>query len=158
MYQELGDSTAALQNFKMAIEIDPNFALAYFNAANLYLDQKRWEQAEEYYNKALQNSKGDVYSLINRSICKILKNDKAGALADLDLAIEINPNSPEARFNRAALLQSLEKFSEAEKEFSQVLELHPDDKTAHLMRGQARGAQSEWKNAMDDYLDFVRYS
>ena len=50
-YQEFGDSVSALQNFKLAIRVDPSYGLAYFNVANMYLGQGQWEQAEEYYNK-----------------------------------------------------------------------------------------------------------
>ena len=45
---------------KIAIKIDPKYALAYFNAANLYLSQKLWESAEEFYDKVFNR----LYQLI----------------------------------------------------------------------------------------------
>ncbi len=50
MYQKFGDDVSALQNFKIAIRVNPSYDLAYFNAANMYMSQERWEQAEEFYN------------------------------------------------------------------------------------------------------------
>jgi tetratricopeptide (TPR) repeat protein len=53
IYQSMGDPISALQNYKLAIQLDPSYSHAYFNAANMYLGQQRWELAEEYYNKVL---------------------------------------------------------------------------------------------------------
>jgi Tfp pilus assembly protein PilF len=50
VYQKFGDDVSALQNFKIAIRVNPSYDLAYFNAANMYMSQERWEQAEEFYN------------------------------------------------------------------------------------------------------------
>lgn len=35
----------------MALEVDPSYALAAFNAANLYYSHRRWDQAIEFYNR-----------------------------------------------------------------------------------------------------------
>lgn len=45
------DNTSALNSFKMALEVDPSYALAAFNAANLYYSHRRWDQAIEFYNR-----------------------------------------------------------------------------------------------------------
>ncbi|KAK5670739.1 hypothetical protein QVD99_002513 [Batrachochytrium dendrobatidis] len=151
IFEAMKDNTSALQSYKAAILADPNYGLAHFNAANLYIQQKLWEQAIFYFNKALIINSKDKAALLNRSICKLMLKDTDGALNDLDLAAEIDPDSPHVHFNRGHLFQSLGKYVLAEKEYTKVVELLPRDSVAYMHRGKARGSQSKWPDAMDDY-------
>ena len=63
--------------------------------------------------------------------------DKQAAQNDFELASKLDPSSSEVGFNRAALSHSLGEFAEAEKEFSKVLSLTPEDASAYLMRGES---------------------
>ncbi|KAI8923467.1 hypothetical protein BC831DRAFT_470816 [Entophlyctis helioformis] len=151
IYQALNDDVSALQSYKAAIAADASYALAYFNAANLYLRQKLWEHAATYFDKALEINNLDKAALLNRGICKVMLKDNMGALQDLNRAAEIDPNSPQVHFNRGLLLQSLGKHAQAEAAYSRVVELVPTDSIAYMRRGQTRGLQAHWKEAMQDY-------
>lgn len=52
-YQMLGDMAAAERNFKEAISLNPSFSLSYTNLANLYIYQKRYQEAEAVLLKFL---------------------------------------------------------------------------------------------------------
>ncbi|KAH9251261.1 hypothetical protein BASA81_010883 [Batrachochytrium salamandrivorans] len=160
--QALNDDVSALHSYKAAIAADSTYELAYFNAANLYMRQQSWERAIKFFDKALQISSQDKAALLNRGICKIMLNGKYmtmpilgqyndGALRDLDLAVIIDPNSPHIHFNRGHLLQSLGDYAQAEKAYTKVVELLPSDSAAFQHRGETRGFQSKWADAMNDY-------
>ena len=124
----------------------PKYGPAYFNAANLYLSQKLWEMALKFYDKvnlilayldqALEIDKRDVLSLMNRGLCKILLGDKDAAKIDFKLAADLQPVLTDALFNKASILFTTNELDEAEKVYSRVIQLDPNDLTAYKMRGE----------------------
>lgn len=112
----------------------------------MYLSQKLWEMALNFYDKvtlifieplkALEINKSDILSLMNRGVCKILQGDKAGAKSDFKMAADLQPTLTDVLFNKGAMLFTTNELDEAEKVFSKVIELAPDDLTAYKMRGE----------------------
>ncbi|KAJ3416949.1 cytochrome c oxidase subunit 1 [Chytridiales sp. JEL 0842] len=157
IYQALNDPIAALQSYKLAIQKDKKYPLAYFNAANLYFSQQRWEQALEYFERALRLDPEDFSAILNRGITKSMLGDTTGALEDFNLSILLNPTSPEVYFNRANLFQKMGNFDEADKDYSAVLTLSPADNVTYLERGLTRGKQSRLMDAMGDFARFILF-
>ncbi|CAE1239192.1 unnamed protein product [Acanthosepion pharaonis] len=60
----------ALTDYKYAIELDPQYALAYYNAGNIYLHGRFFQQALKYFNKAISLDPNDECALINRAVTK----------------------------------------------------------------------------------------
>lgn len=52
-FQMLGDVVSAEKNYKEAISLNPSFSLSYTNLANLYIEQKRYKEAEAILLKYL---------------------------------------------------------------------------------------------------------
>jgi len=48
------NSEIAIKIYDKAIELNPNFAEAYYNRGNAYSDLKQYERAIEDYNKAIE--------------------------------------------------------------------------------------------------------
>ena len=64
-----------------------------------------------------------------RGTARMRQNDLAGAIVDLNRALELNPELEFARMNRGLALLLQGKDAEAEKDFAQCLQLRPDLKT-----------------------------
>ncbi len=47
------DYSKALDDYSKAIEIDPNYASAYFNTGNTYIVLKEYSKALEDYNRTI---------------------------------------------------------------------------------------------------------
>jgi Flp pilus assembly protein TadD len=62
--------------------------------------------------------------------------DKPEALKEFQLAAQLTPDSPEVRFNYAALLNSIGQHADAENEYSKVIALDPESPTPYLKRGE----------------------
>ena len=84
----------------------------------------------------MEIDKKDVSSLMNRGLCRLLNGDKGGAKSDMILAAELQPLNKNVLFNKASILYSTNELDDAEKVFSKVIELAPDDLTAYKMRGE----------------------
>jgi len=43
-WQFMGDFVNAIRDYQAAVKIDPSYALAYYNAANVYFRQRQFQQ------------------------------------------------------------------------------------------------------------------
>lgn len=73
-----------------------------------------------------QETSDDAVTLFNQGQELHEKGDLAGAIKLYDKALEALPEFPEAEFQRAAALQTLDRLDEAEKGLRRAIELRPD--------------------------------
>ncbi|MDQ6788507.1 MAG: tetratricopeptide repeat protein, partial [Acidobacteriota bacterium] len=121
--------------FQQAIDVDPNYALAYsglavyygFGAANGFLPpDENWLKSEASVNKALalDNTLPDAYNAL-AGVTFYYYDDWGKAERELKRAIELNPNYAEARSHYAVNLQDFGRFEEALAQMQRVVELEP---------------------------------
>ena len=77
-------------------------------------------QAITSYTQTLFSHQDDSV-LVNRGIVHSILRDTKLALADFDLAIELNPHSAPSYFNRGNLHYSLGDYSSAEQDYKKGL-------------------------------------
>jgi tetratricopeptide (TPR) repeat protein len=88
----------------------------------------------------------------NRAVILHSQKEYSRALADYDKAIELNPRSATAHFNRGFLLHF--GFSDREgayKSFTQAIQLDPNDAFAYNARGHVLLDQNKIDRAIADY-------
>jgi tetratricopeptide (TPR) repeat protein len=97
-----GDYDQAIANYTRAIEINPNYAKAYFYRGLAYQDKGDYDRAIADYTKAIEiNPKLDI-AYNNRGLAYQDKGDYDRAIADYTKAIEINPKFDVAYYNRGS--------------------------------------------------------
>ena len=79
----------ALDDFKKAIQINSNDAIAYYNRGLLYQNQKKWELALSNFNKAIQINPNYASAYNNRGLTYLRKVDKRKAITDLQQAAQL---------------------------------------------------------------------
>jgi len=136
-YWRLGkeDLEFAIQMYKKALEVDPQYALAYAGLADSYQvipdyssfpPKEAYPKAEAAAKKALEieSSLAEAYAPL-----AMMKShyywDWVGAESDFRRAIELNPNYATAHHWYALVLMSLARFDEAIKEIKRAQELDP---------------------------------
>jgi hypothetical protein len=99
--QERGDLVGAATAFRMAIEADPFFGLAWFNWGNCLREENRLSEAIAHYRRALDLMPADAETRINlAAVLRELRHfDKSLAL--LGDIPSTSPHSPKAEFNRS---------------------------------------------------------
>ncbi|EDV25303.1 uncharacterized protein TRIADDRAFT_24608, partial [Trichoplax adhaerens] len=145
------DVVNAMRDYQTAIALTPTYSLAYFNAANLYFIQRRFQQALMYYDKALEFDANDESALHNRGVAKIMMKDYEGALEDFNKTIDIYPYGAHAYFNRGNLLAIMGRYGEAENDYGIALKLKPQDAIVLKRRAYVKGKQSRKEEALEDY-------
>lgn len=92
VYARQGDLNKAAEEFKKAIEINPNYADAYHNLGNTYQQMGQTESAIENYQKALEINPNIWQSYQNLAAIYFNAGDFSKALENIKKALEINPN------------------------------------------------------------------
>ena len=88
-----------IADYTKAIELDPNYALAYYNRGMLKGDLNDHNVAVADYNKLIEIDPNDSDAYTNRSYYKRQLKDYYGSISDGMRAIEINPNEVNAYIN-----------------------------------------------------------
>jgi tetratricopeptide (TPR) repeat protein len=121
-----GDIQGALADYSSAIQLDPNYANAYYNRGLLkYYKLKDTQGALADYNKFIQINSYDARGYVLRGVLKKHERDYPGALADYNRAIKIDPGNLEAYDNRAMLKADiLDDYQGALVDFNVSAELY----------------------------------
>jgi len=150
-YYEKGDYDRAIENYNMAILLNPVFSEAYFNRALSYYQLKNFDKSVSDYTKAIELDPHNPIIYNNRGDAYYRKQDFQSAVKDYDKAINLNKNYLKAFYNRGLSYASIEEYEKAIDDFSKVTELKPDFAEAYHLRGLAREYAGDLTGAVTDY-------
>jgi tetratricopeptide (TPR) repeat protein len=125
----------ALEYLHLALDKDPNFALAYVGISGVWFTRTYWEVSPP--KKSIQKAKSSVYRALElddsleeaHCILGVLKCyydwDWNGAEREFRKAIHLNPNYAETHIYYVTFLQAMKRDEEATQEVKRGLELDP---------------------------------
>nr|NIL99892.1 tetratricopeptide repeat protein [Acidobacteriota bacterium]NIM62356.1 tetratricopeptide repeat protein [Acidobacteriota bacterium]NIO58259.1 tetratricopeptide repeat protein [Acidobacteriota bacterium]NIQ29288.1 tetratricopeptide repeat protein [Acidobacteriota bacterium]NIQ86731.1 tetratricopeptide repeat protein [Acidobacteriota bacterium] len=119
------------------IEHNPDSWLAHHSLALEALDDDRPDIASRHFDEALRCKPGAAESLTGRAMLRIRETGYADALADLDRAIELVPNYPQARLQRGIARARLGRWQAAIDDLEPFLAANPGTVTALAARAEA---------------------
>jgi serine/threonine protein kinase/Tfp pilus assembly protein PilF len=153
----------ARQMFNKAIELDPNYALAYTGVADAssllyqYFDARDFNlrQADKASKKALELEPDLAEAQVSRGIVASLKRNFAEAEESFAKAMKLEPKMFEAPYWYGMGLMAEGRFEDAVKMFDRASGLRPEDyQSAHFM-GQAYNAlgmkeqrEEQWRRGL----------
>ena len=112
--------------YNKAIELDPNFALAYVGIADLYAFTYETEIAEDALAKAVELDPSLAEAHATRGFLRMFHHwDWPGAETSFRRALELAPNSSKAHHWYGVYLSIRGRLDEAEREMQRALELDP---------------------------------
>nr|XP_056707723.1 tetratricopeptide repeat protein 6 [Euleptes europaea] len=149
--QFMGYLSYAMKDYQQAITFDPDYALAYFNAANIYFLNRQFSQAKDYYSKALTLDAKNESAFLNRAITNTLLRNFEEAKADFEKAACLSPFSAAVYYNRANLYNTLKQYEQAEEDISKALAIQSYDPLMYKLRADIRGKLGLIKEAIADY-------
>ncbi|GLB53089.1 hypothetical protein NBRC110019_21290 [Neptunitalea chrysea] len=123
IYKDQKEYEKAIQNYKKAIQIDPNFAYPYNGLGTVYCNQKKYEKAIQYYEKAIKINPDYLtpYNGLGTVYCNQKKYEKA--IQYYEKAILINPDFAAPYYNLADLYYNNNKLERAKENYQKYLKL-----------------------------------
>lgn len=148
---EQGRTEQAMEDYRAAIRLQPDYGPALTGLGALLLLQKRLEEAEDLFKRALSIDPNHATALINLAMIDQARGDKESALGRLQSVVARNPEYAEAHLNLGSLLASMQEYEEAIQHFSKAVALNPKSEVAHLNLAAAYMQVRDWEQAADHY-------
>lgn len=140
----------ALLNLNKAIEVDPNFAAAYYMRGNIKEAFEDHHGAMKDYNIAIEKNSKFADAFFVRGNVKMKLQDYYGAIDDFTAVVTINENYIEAYYNRGRAKQFLLAYEDAINDCSKIIQINPKSTDAFYMRGILRINFGDLKNGCLD--------
>ena len=109
LLDEKGEKQNAIFMYQKAIFADEKYYKAYYNLANHYLADEKYNFAIENYKLALKYNKENPYIHYNLACAYIKIAELKKAKSELIKAVTLNKNIPEIHYNLAYVYKSLGK-------------------------------------------------
>ncbi|OQA19773.1 MAG: TPR repeat-containing protein YrrB [bacterium ADurb.Bin363] len=156
-----GEYRLAIDEYKKATEINPNFLEAYNNMANLSEITGEKQKALEYYTKGLNidDSNASLHQNIALLLCEL--NNLKEALKHIKKAKELEPQNIYILSDMGVILLEDNKLYEATECFYEALDMEPDNPILNYNLACIFQKQGEKKEALDRYkkvLDLDPYN
>jgi len=131
------------------IEREPNEPTLWNTLGVIHRRRGDLPGAIEAYGRAIDL--GDASALANRGVARGLSGDLAGALRDLDAAIEATPDAVAAWYHRGGTRLRLGRLREARGDFDRAIALDPKHAAALSDRGYVRSGLGDAEGAEQDF-------
>jgi len=147
-FQGRGQIDEAIMLYQKAIEIKPDYDMAYYNLGNIFREKGNSNDAESCYQKTLQINPNHEWAHFNLGIISKEKGQLTKAIDHYRKTLQLNPNIEEAHFNLGIIFQEKGQLDESIACNYNALQLHPYYAEAYLNLGKAL----EDKDLIDEAL------
>lgn len=151
LYQSKNDIDKAITYFNQAVQINQNYAEAYYNRGNAYLDKGNSSEAIIDYNHALKINPNYAEAYNNRGNAYKDKGDYDQASADYNQALQIDPDYAQAYYNRGGIYDDKGKYNQAIADYSEALRINPNYAPIYYNRGVTYLKKGEIDQAILDF-------
>jgi tetratricopeptide (TPR) repeat protein len=152
-----GNYEKGIENYKIAIKIDENDYLSYYNLGVIYYKiGKNDKEAITYFTKALEINPYHTSSLYNIGVIFSEKYlDYNNSIKYFDRALETNPDFSKALANKCHALMLLKDFDLALQNCNKALEIDPNEYNIYKIRGSLYKKLKEYQNSINDYKKYL---
>lgn len=147
----LSQYASAIESYKRAIEIEPNFSYLYFNMASAQFDSGDLDAAIKSYRKAIaiEPTYTEAYSDLGLALQgKELWHE---AIDCFNHALTLNPYYADAHSNKGYAMQAIGNLEAAKTSCKKALDINPDLSAAHYNLGSVLHQQGELTEALSSY-------
>lgn len=125
--QGQGKSQEAVESYDRAIQLSPDYAVAYFNRGIALQKLGQLYKAVESYDKAIQLKSDYAAAYCNRGNALKDYGLPEMAVESYEKAIQIKPDNAEAYSNRGTALQEMGQLDKAVESHEKAIQLKPDN-------------------------------
>jgi len=146
-----GDRQGAIEDLSKAIQLNPNYAEAYYNRGILRYVSGDKQGAIADFNEVLRINPNLFQAYVNRGNARDDSGDSQGAIADYNEALRINSSDSKAYYNRGVTRSRLGDNQSAIADFNEALRINPNYALAYNSRGNVRAELGDKQGAIQDF-------
>lgn len=150
-----GKPEDAITIYEQALAIDSVNYDAVNGLVNIYVGQKRTDQAHARVDQAIGSQPGNKEALATLHYLKaqvfVAEKNSSSAEAELRRSLENNPNYLASYFALGALFANTNQQERAIAEYRRVIERRPDDVTAYTLIGMIEDSRRNYDAAAENY-------
>ncbi|MBQ4403074.1 MAG: tetratricopeptide repeat protein, partial [Selenomonadaceae bacterium] len=142
----------ALKDFNKAIELKSNDAMNYAYRGYAHYTFEKYPQALADYDRALQIDSACLWVyMVRSSYYNHVKKDSKLAMADLNKAIELNPDKAGGYSMRSLLYKNAKQYQLALADINKTIELEPNEGYHYYFRGELYLELGDYNRALEDF-------
>ena len=126
VYLREGKVDKAINDFNIAVKLQPELAVSYNNRGNAYLLKGEIDKAIEDYSRSIKHAPKDTISYSNRGVAYLRKGKFDKTIEDATTAIELDEKLPNAYYNRAEAWLHLKEWDKAKADLTTAKKLGMD--------------------------------
>jgi len=142
---------AAIESYKKALKINPDYADAYYNMAIVLNDKGESELALEGYRQALKIKPNYADAYINMGVILKEMGDLEAAIKSYKQALKIKPNYAEAYNNMGIALKDKGDLEAAIDSYNQAVKINPNYAEAYNNIGNSHKDKGDPESAINSY-------
>lgn len=151
VYADLQDYPAALADYTRAIELDPQYAEAYYNRGVTHAKLNDYAAARADYTNAIELDPQYAEAYNNRGTTYANQEDYSAALADFTKATEIDSKNVNAWYNCGVTQARQNEYKQAIESYDRALAIDAQKAEVWSNRGVALAELGKHKQAIDSY-------
>ncbi|MEK7398824.1 MAG: fused MFS/spermidine synthase [Candidatus Poribacteria bacterium] len=155
VYQNQGQTDKAIEQFKKALEIEPDSMLAHSNLAYIYEGQGKIDEAIAEFKELLRIKQDLPQIHVGLGLLYDAQGKLDEAITEMKAAIQLDPKATVAYINLGILYRKKGMLDEAIGQFKKLLEIQPDAAAFHGVlgdlyreKGDFTKAETEFQNAL----------
>ena len=157
-YQEAHRLPDAVREYEISLAIKPDIHAAYSNLAAIYLDQGDLAKGEEMLLKVTSLSPNFTEGFINLAVLYLRRREPDKALVAINRALETNPSSFAAHYNKGEILTMKGDYQAAIESYKTSVHLRPDMDAFKLTLGVAYLRAGDLPSAEKQFNDLTNSS
>jgi len=121
-------ATLALEEVNIALELNPQCAIAYFVCGRVYDKKGEWDKAIQDYTRAIELDPQFAMAYNNRGGMFYNETEWDKAIQDYTRAIELDPKHANAYYYRSLAFHHKQEHDKAVQDYTRAIELDPKAK------------------------------
>ena len=151
-YMANEDYDKAISCFRQALKVNDRHYNAWYGLGAIFHRQEKFDMAEYHFERAMQLHPTSSILLCNLGIAQYANGKAYHALDTLAQAFALDPQNPQARFQRASIYAALHRPAEALAELLKVRDSAPREAAVHFAMGKVLKRLGRPQEAITSFL------
>lgn len=155
--EEANDNNGALADYRYALQLDPEHALARRNITTLIEKSQQQKPGDSLLSKAIASDPHLPYTYAARAYQRSQQKDWNGAIEDYTHAIQIDSANKDYYYNRGIVKENISDWNGALNDYIKAISLQEDFAKAWINHGKLLAKLNRLDEAIEDYTVVITY-